>query len=65
MMPMCKKCRTITAVLFLALGVVYLLTDLGTVSFWKLNWWTSLFLVVGMTAVASGMCKDCQALAKK
>ena len=63
--PMCGTCRKITAALFLVLGALYLLTDLGMVSFWKVNWWSSLFVVVGVTSLASGMCKNCQAMMRK
>ena len=61
----CKKCRTITAALFLVAGALYLLTDLKVVSFWSINWYTSLFLIIGVTGLAMGMCKDCQAMTKK
>ena len=62
---LCKTCKTVTAVLFLVVGALYLLTDLGLVAFWKINWWTSLFLIVAVTSIASSTCKNCQAMAKK
>ncbi len=61
----CGKCKTITGALFLVAGVLYLLTDLGMISFWKFSWYTVLFLLMGIGGVASMKCKDCQALSKK
>lgn len=61
---MCKKCKMITGGLFLVAGLLYVLTDIGVVSFWNINWWSSLFVVFGITQFASSTCKDCQAMAK-
>lgn len=39
----------------LIVGVIYLLQDLGIaggMSWWTLNWWTVLFLVIGLSHVA-------------
>lgn len=61
----CKKCRMIGAVLFLALGVVFLLRDLGMWDFWNVQWWTALFLLAGVTGFAACNCPDCCAMMKK
>ena len=61
MMHGCKKCKAITLGLILALGVLFLIKDLGIWNFWNINWWTALFLVIGITHIAKGKCKDCQA----
>ena len=33
--------------IFLVLGVLYLLTDLGWMQWWTVSWWTILFLIAG------------------
>ncbi|HLD06372.1 MAG TPA: hypothetical protein VJC16_02455 [Candidatus Nanoarchaeia archaeon] len=60
----CKKCSTITAVLLLLLGVLFLLVDLGVWSFGNIQWWTALFVLMGVVGLASGSCPDCQAMRK-
>jgi hypothetical protein len=59
MMGMCGKCKTITAGLFLLVGLAYLLADLGMFSF-GVSWWTSLFVVWGVTGLASSKCSECK-----
>jgi len=61
----CIKCRRITAGLFLLAGIGFLLADFGQWSFWNLQWYTLLFLIVGVTGLAMTGCKDCQAMKKK
>ena len=61
-MCMCKKCTMICGVLFLALGVLFLLVDLGYWDFWGINWWTAVLLVGGVAGLASSKCPDCQAV---
>ena len=58
----CKKCSMITGVLFLVAGVLYLLTDLGYVDWWKLQWWTVAFLLCGVSGIAMTKCPDCMAM---
>ena len=60
----CPKCRAITAVLVLLLGVALLLVDLGVWKFWNIQWWTGLLLVMGVTGLAMRFCSDCQAMCK-
>ena len=45
---------------FLVLGVLFLLKDLGKWDFWGVNWYTALFLVVGVGHLASSKCPDCE-----
>jgi hypothetical protein len=61
----CQKCCKVTAWMFLIVGVLFLLTDIGMWNFWGLNWWTVLFLLMGITGVAKASCSECQAMAKK
>ncbi|MBN4049170.1 hypothetical protein JYT91_00985 [archaeon AH-315-M20] len=58
----CKKCMAITGVLFLVLGIIFLLVDLGMWDFWNIQWWTALFLVIGVVKLAMNKCPDCQAM---
>lgn len=60
----CSKCRTITSVLFLVLGLVLLARDLGYWDFWNIQWATGLFLVLGVTGFAMSQCGDCKAMMK-
>ena len=53
----CKKCCTFG---LLALGVLFLLQDLGTWAFWGISWYTALFLLVGVGGVATANCPDCK-----
>ena len=34
--------------LFLIIGILFLLTDLGITTFWTINWYTLLFLFIGL-----------------
>lgn len=56
----CEKCMKVTGVIFLVLGILFLLRDVKVWDFWNIQWWTALFVVVGITALASGGCPDCQ-----
>lgn len=58
---MCKKCGKLCSVLVLLFGLGFLLQDLGRWSFWGLNWYTVVFLLLGLGSLASYGCKDCQA----
>ena len=60
----CKKCTGMCGWSLLVLGILYLLTDLGYVTFWNVQWWTALFLLAGVSALAMNKCPDCQALVK-
>ena len=62
MMCGCKKCSMMCGVLVLVAGVLYLLTDLGYVNWWKLQWYTVLFLLWGVGSVAMTKCPDCMAM---
>jgi len=59
MMMGCGKCRVIGAIVFLVLGVLFLLKDLGTWDFWNISWWTALFLWFGIAGFCMSKCPDC------
>ena len=62
MMNVCNKCLTICSVLFVVLGVLFLLQDLGIWGFWGVSWYTALFLVWGISMFGSKNCPECQAM---
>ncbi len=55
----CKKCHMVTGLLFLVLGVLFLLRDLNVWDFWNIQWWTALFLLAGLCGCAMHTCPDC------
>ncbi len=61
MMMGCKKCRKLCGVLFLVVGVLFLLKDLNVWTFWNIQWWSVLFLLIGFGSVAMCHCPECQA----
>jgi hypothetical protein len=59
MMGHCKKCGTHCAIIFLVLGVLFLLRDLNVWDFWGISWWTALLIVMGGGALLGRNCPDC------
>ncbi len=57
----CGKCGKLGGVLLLALGVVFLLKDLGVWNFWGISWWTIVFIFAGFAMIGCGSCPECQA----
>ena len=57
----CSTCKKMSGWTWLVVGLLFLLQDRGVWGFFGLKWWTVLFLLVGLGAVASSCCKDCQA----
>jgi hypothetical protein len=51
----------ISGVVFLILGALFLLVDLGVWDFWNIQWWSALFIFVGVGALAKRSCPDCMA----
>jgi hypothetical protein len=52
-------------VAFVALGIAFLLRDLGIWDFWNIQWWTALFLWLGIASFGMRTCPDCQAMMRK
>lgn len=48
----------------LAAGILFLLKDLGIWTFWNINWWTVLFVLMGVGTIGWAHCTDCQMLSK-
>jgi len=60
---MCGKCSGISAWLFLIVGLIMLLQDLSVWSWWNIQPWTALFLIIGLSMWGKGHCADCRAMA--
>jgi len=59
---MCKKCSKISGIMILVAGVLFLLQDLAIWNFWGLNWYTVLFIIIGVTCFATTKCPDCSGM---
>ncbi len=51
-----KMCGTMV----LVLGILFLLRDLNIWHFWNIQWWTAMFLVMGLGKLGSQNCKACK-----
>ena len=58
----CKNCTSMGGWIFLILGVLFLLKDIGNWGFFGINWWTALFIVMGIGKICMAKCPDCQAM---
>ncbi len=58
----CKKCQGVSGFVFLLLGVLFLLRDFGIWGFWNIQWYSALFLWLGIAGLCMRTCKDCQAM---
>ncbi|MBS3138322.1 hypothetical protein J4207_01305 [Candidatus Woesearchaeota archaeon] len=65
MMCGCKKCMAICGWLFLVVGVLLLLKDVGVWMLWGIDGVTLLFLLMGVGALAKKSCPDCMAMEGK
>jgi len=55
----CAKCCKMGGGLFLLVGVLFLLVDLGMWDFWGIQWWTAAFLLLGVGKLGIAHCKAC------
>ena len=55
----CGKCSKVCGIGLLAIGLAFLLVDIGTWSFFGISWWTAILLWVGLGHVAKSSCGDC------
>jgi uncharacterized integral membrane protein len=55
---MCNKCSTITGLILLVLGIVFLLKDYDIVAF-KATFWSIAAVAAGIVSMASSKCPDC------
>ena len=64
-MHMCEKCHRLKSVVLLLLGLAFLFVDLGKWTFWNVNWWTAVFLLMGLVGLCASKCPDCCKAKKK
>ena len=62
MLAGCAKCTKIVAALFLIVGILQLGQDYAWWDFWKLSWFTTVFLIIGIAKLGHSSCRDCQAM---
>jgi len=65
MLDGCQKCMKLSAVLFLAAGVLFLLGDLNIWNFWNIQWYTVLFVLMGFLKLGMCSCSECRKMNKK
>ena len=46
--------------MFLILGALFLIVDLGVWDFWGVSWWTAVFIVMGLKCLGMSKCKKCK-----
>lgn len=64
-MNICDKCSKISGILLAILGILFLLQDLGVWGFWGINWYTAIFLLMGISMLGMSCCDDCGKANKK
>ena len=64
MMCCCDKCMKMGGLIFLILGILFLLQDLAIWDFWNISWYTALFLLAGVMVFATCSCPTCQTVKK-
>ena len=62
MMNGCSNCYKIGGATLLVLGLAFLVKDLGYWRFFGVEWYTALFIVMGIGSIASANCPDCRAV---
>ncbi|HLC66567.1 MAG TPA: hypothetical protein VJK52_02910 [Candidatus Nanoarchaeia archaeon] len=60
-MGMCGKCCKVMGVLLFLIGLGQVLVDLGKWTFWNLQWYSAVLVVVGIGCFCSSFCKECMA----
>ncbi|MBI5881443.1 hypothetical protein HZB90_04905 [archaeon] len=52
-------------VVLLVLGILFLLRDLNVWNFWNIQWWTVVFIMIGLFKICISCCPECKIEAKK
>lgn len=61
-MGMCPRCTKITGIMFVALGIMFLMKDLGAWNLGGVSWGSAFLLAVGVSFFAKSLCRDCNML---
>ncbi|HLD05489.1 MAG TPA: hypothetical protein VJG90_07250 [Candidatus Nanoarchaeia archaeon] len=56
---MCNKCMGFCGWLTLIIGVLFLLRDFNVWNFWNIQWWTVMFIFMGLCHLGMRSCPDC------
>ncbi len=56
---MCKKCMGFCGWLMLVIGVLFLLRDFNVWNFWNIQWWTAVFILMGLSHIGMKNCAEC------
>ncbi|MFC1698273.1 hypothetical protein ACFL1H_08110 [Nanoarchaeota archaeon] len=62
---LCGKCAGLMTFLILAIGVLFLLQDYEVITFFKISWYTVIFLLVAIGHIGYAVCPACQLQNKK
>ena len=60
---MCGKCKGMTGLVLLILGVIFLLKDYAVLDF-KASAWAIVLIVIGLIHLACKKCPECQKMCK-
>ncbi|MEA3430601.1 MAG: hypothetical protein U9R08_04985 [Nanoarchaeota archaeon] len=55
-----ETCGKTMGALFLIIGILFLLVDLGSWTFYGIQWWTVLFLILGLVHIKGHGCPMCK-----
>ncbi|MFH1072831.1 MAG: hypothetical protein V1743_05365 [Nanoarchaeota archaeon] len=61
----CKHCGGWCASIILILGILFLLRDLNVWNFWNIQWWTALFIIMGIGGLCMKGCSCCKETGEK
>ncbi|MFH1174284.1 MAG: hypothetical protein V1725_04070 [archaeon] len=61
----CEKCSKMGGLLFFLFGIIFLLQNLNVWNFWGIQWYTVLFVLMGLGMICMASCKECQTPKKK
>ncbi|MBS3128983.1 hypothetical protein J4410_07620 [Candidatus Woesearchaeota archaeon] len=50
-----KQCKMFCGAVLLLVGILYLLQENGSISWWTYNWWTVVFILFGLKKIVCSM----------
>lgn len=65
MMECCEKCSNCMSWTVFIVGFLFLLRDWGVWDFFNIEWYTAVFLLVGICMLGANTCKECKIENKK
>jgi len=64
LMDLCEKCRLSGGIIFLVLGIVYMLVTYGYWDYFGINFWSIGYIVIGLGFLCEAGCPYCTKLKK-